>query len=212
MMKKRVAASIIACTMMFANICAFASSYATYTVNGDEAALTSTGNLGSVYEVPVSFSGNEVCKIGADAFKNNTELEQVILPKTVSSIEWGAFEGCKNLKTVNIPASVSAIEDMTFSGCGSLKAIAIPNGVNYIGVKAFAETALEDITLPASLKAVEIKAFSGCKSLKTVTIGSGVTYIGENAFEGCKNLTLVCKKDSFAQKYAEQNGIKYIIK
>ena len=39
-------------------------------------------------------------KIGAYAFANLTALEEVVLPSTLQSIEYGAFYGCSALKTI----------------------------------------------------------------------------------------------------------------
>ncbi len=42
-----------------------------------------------------------------------------------------------------------------------------------------------------------------------VVIPDSVTDIGERAFEGCEDLVIKTPENSFAQKYAEENGMKF---
>lgn len=50
--------------------------------------------------IPASLNGKTVVSIGTNAFKNNANLEKVILPESVTNIKSGAFSGCNKLKTV----------------------------------------------------------------------------------------------------------------
>ena len=68
----------------------------------------------------------------------NTDVTDVVIPNSVTSIGVSAFEGCFNLKTVTIPNGVTFIGDGAFAYCKSLKSIIIPNGVTFIGYYAFA--------------------------------------------------------------------------
>lgn len=45
--------------------------------------------------------------------------------------------------------------------------------------------------------------------LKHIVIPDGVTSIGDNAFDGCNNLVVTCKINSYTHNYCEENGIKY---
>ena len=68
-------------------------------------------------EIPekVEIDGVEytVTKIAEDAFKGNTELTEVTIPGTVTTIGAGAFEGCTNLKAIYVlsptPASLTTV-------------------------------------------------------------------------------------------------------
>ena len=53
-------------------------------------------------------------------FSSNTNLESVILPETVTTIEQKAFNNCTSLTTINIPESVTTIGWRTFNNCTSL--------------------------------------------------------------------------------------------
>lgn len=61
-----------------------------------------------------------------------------------------------------------------------------------------------------SLK-IEKKAFSGCESLRTVVAFSENIDFTENPFEGCpKELVFVCSKDSDVERFARENGYRYV--
>ena len=72
---------------------------------------------------------------------------------------------------------------------------------------------LKKVIIENNIKIIGKKAFYGCKNLKVVKIPASVRKIGSRAFQRCsKNLTIVCKKGSYAWKFAKQNQLKYKIK
>lgn len=129
-------------------------------------------------------------KIGAYAFANLTALTEVVLPSTLTSIEYGAFYGC------------SALEKITFSGENNLKIInqnAFENcnlqgtldlsSVCIISDYAFAgNQSLEGVTTADTLISIGSYAFGGCKKLSNVTITAKKVKYGTYAFTGCESL------------------------
>ena len=109
----------------------------------------------------------------------------------MTAIGDGAFYGCHSLRSIKLPAGIKAIGDEVFSGCGSL---------GRGGIK-----------LPDGIKAIGDWAFYGCHSLSRMTIPKGVNEIGYGAFEDCDALTLNVKRGSYAQGYAEEKGIPYVL-
>ena len=67
----------------------------------------------------------------------NTEITDLIIPSSVTSIGYYAFEGCSGLTSVTIPSSVTSIGGRAFEGCSSLTSVTIGNGVTFIGNYAF---------------------------------------------------------------------------
>ena len=67
----------------------------------------------------------------------DTEITNLIIPNSVTSIGSGAFRGCFGLTSVTIPNSVTSIEYNAFAGCSGLTSITIPNSVTSIGGGAF---------------------------------------------------------------------------
>ena len=211
MKKKTLIGLSLAAAVIFAGICASASSM-TYSVNSGEAKLITPDVTQSDIKVPASFKGAAVTAIGVNAFKGNETVRSVELPGSIASIEWGAFEDCVSLEKVNIPEGISWIEDMTFSGCRALKNIELPETIICIGVRAFYGTGLSSVKVPEGTQAIEVGAFENCQDLKSIEIPDSVIYIGENAFKGCDKLTAVCKAGSAAEKYLINEKIPYTVK
>ena len=93
-------------------------------------------------------------------YMNNTEVTELVIPNSVTSIGNYAFYGCSGLTSVTIGNEITSIGDEAFRGCTGLTSVTIPNSVTNIGEKAF----------------------SGCTGLTSVTIPNSVTSIGNNAF------------------------------
>ena len=67
----------------------------------------------------------------------NTEITDLVIPNSVTSIGSCAFCGCSGLTSITIPNSVTSIGSSAFSGCSGLTSITIPNSVTSIGSYAF---------------------------------------------------------------------------
>ena len=149
-----------------------------------------------------------VTSIGEYAFCGCSSLKEIIIPSSVTRIGYDAFNGCSNLEEIIIPSGVTSIEGYTFKECSSLKEITIPDSVTSIKNYAFEGcSSLEEITIPNSVTSIGMYAFNGCSCLRNITIPSNVTSIGENAFYGVRYI--ICKTNSYAHKYAEDNEICY---
>ena len=135
---------------------------------------------------------NTVTSIESYAFMGCSGLTSVTIPNSVTSIEEAAFFGCSGLTSVIIPNSVTSIGGMAFWGCSGLTSVTMPNSVTSIGYHAFYGcSGLTSITIPNSVTSIEGYVFCGCSGLTSVTIGNSVTSIGERAFGGCSGLTSV---------------------
>ena len=132
---------------------------------------------------------NSVTSIGNCAFSGCSGLTSVTIPNSVTSIGEGAFYDCSGLTSVTIPNSVTSIGDWPFYNCSGLTSVTIPNSVTSIGVSAFHDcSGLTSVTIPNSVTSIGRLAFDGCSGLTSVTIGSGVKQINQQAFAGCKEL------------------------
>ncbi len=82
--------------------------------------------------------GANVTGIGAGAFSDYVNLENIFFSSSLKTIGNGAFRGCYLITgTLKIPASVTSIGYGAFSDCVHLKKIIIPDSVTYIGDHAF---------------------------------------------------------------------------
>ena len=115
-----------------------------------------------------------------------TDLQQITIPRVVTSIGDGAFNCCSSLQQIIIPDSVTSIGDGAFNCCSSLQQIIIPDSVTTIGRAAFCNCiSLQEIEIPNSVTTIGFIAFRFCHSLQQVTIPNSVTTIGNGAFSDC---------------------------
>ena len=120
----------------------------------------------------------------------------IIFPKGMTTINrfvnYGGSALFPNLRTIIIPESVTSIDYYVFLGCSLLRSITIPEGVTSIGTSAFCNcSSLPSITIPSSVTIIGGNAFAGCSGLRSITISEGITSIGSYAFYECSNLTSI---------------------
>ena len=123
---------------------------------------------------------------------NNTEIENLVIPNSVTNIGSYAFDGCSGLTSVTIGNRVTSINKRAFYHCSGLISIAISNSVTSIGEGAFYGcSGLTTVTIPNSVTSIGDYAFRNCSDLTSITIPNSVTSIGKGAFRGCSGLTSV---------------------
>ena len=79
------------------------------------------------------------------------------------------YQQCKSLQQIVIPDSVTEIDYSAFKGCTSLQQIVTPDSVTEIGKNAFWRcTALQEIALPKSLAVdvTDLDVISTCKVIR----------------------------------------------
>ncbi len=136
--------------------------------------------------------GSSVTSIGDYAFYYCESLISVTIPDSMTTIGYSAFRGCNSLASVTIPDSVTSIGDYAFYCCTSLAFVTIGNGVTSIGGYAFYGcSTLTTVTIPDSVTSIGGYAFYGCSSLTSVTIPDSVTSFGYTAFCNCSSLTCI---------------------
>ena len=140
---------------------------------------------------------NSVTSIGDIVFNGCTGLTSVIIPNSVTRIGGVAFQQCRSLSSITIPNSVTTIEVAAFNCCTGLKEVTIGDFVTYIGIRAFSQCdLLESVIIGKSVKKIDNKAFNRCKKLTSVIIPDSVTTIGESAFSECTHLASVTLPNS----------------
>ena len=135
--------------------------------------------------IAVEFAENGVCEsIGSCAFYNCTDLTEIRLPESLTTIDSSAFYGCTGLEKITLPESLTMIGSSAFSGCTELSEIALPENLTTIGNAAFYNcTGLTRINFNAARLAHlsssnYVFAYAGQSGDGiTVTVGSGVTRI-----------------------------------
>ena len=107
--------------------------------------------------------------------------------------------------------SVVEIAENTFSNNTTIKSVVIPGSITNIGAYSFYGcTSLESATISSSVTSIKAATFYGCGNLTEVIIPASVTQIAANAFIGCDNLTIKSETGSYAETYANENGITFV--
>lgn len=140
--------------------------------------------------------------IGYAAFNACTSLMDVRLGESATYIGDGAFAACTILRNVYINTSkITYIGDSAFQGCKRLSKLDLPDTVEYIGAKAFKDTAFT----PAVDGVIYVDNWAvGTKSqfINNVVIKDKTVGISEYAFMECiliatvdmpKSLNRICK-------------------
>ena len=132
-----------------------------------------------------------------------------LMEKPVKIIASDAFKGRTKLKTLSIYADLEEIQYCAFYNCSKLSKIVFHGKVKHIGRSAFNNCPkLLTVQLPQGTESIEMRAFSNCKRLKDIFIPESVREIGEEAFLNCsRKLTIHTIEGSFADRYAQKNGI-----
>lgn len=127
-----------------------------------------------------------------DRYQNpvyNTDLESVILPGSIQTIERYAFIDCTKLSSLttwnqdtSIPDGITTIHEQTFDSCTSLNCFIFPDSITSIEHGAFSLCfSLSKITLPEKLTTVGNAAF-GAAGLTNITIPKSLKEVGKDAF------------------------------
>ena len=160
-----------------------------YTVLGDgTAAITSYTGDGTAFTVPSSIDGYTVSVIDKNAFKGRNTVTSVTVSSGVKTIDNYAFMNCTAMTQLTLSDGLEAIKYGSFLNCRSLN----------------------EVTLPSTAKSIGSYAFKDCAALTKIVIPSGVTTIQANSFMNCNSLTIYGYAGSYAQTYANNNGISFV--
>ena len=114
-------------------------------------------SLGEVYLPP------KLQHIGDYCF-NDCAIQYINIPESVKEIGAFAFHECEQLNQVNLHAGLTKINEAAFSKCSKLCEIDLPEGLTFLGELAFSGCySLRQMILPNSLQQIGVNTFAGCK-------------------------------------------------
>ena len=89
--------------------------------------------------IPESYKGKQVKIINSNVFKGKTQLKEVNIPASITSILEHAFSGCEKLERINFApdGKLATISEGAFQSCEGLTSVTIPASVTRIGKEAF---------------------------------------------------------------------------
>ena len=138
--------------------------------------------------IPEKIGNIIVTTIGEKAFAK-TNIETIILPKSITEVGSCAFAKCKNLQNITLKKSVKNWEGDAFDGCIKLA----KNDLIFIDGNVFkcVNPNINSVVIPDGTKSIKRGAFSKCKKIKELFIPEGVTHIEQYAFSECTSLEKV---------------------
>jgi len=172
----------------------FDSDTGTLTISGSGTA--SNGGIDPTMIRAVVFAENSnITDIYGWSFQNSP-IESITIPDTVTSIGRDVFHGCSNLKNIYLPDSIENIGYAAFAG--TQIDIDLPKNLTHLDASAFNETNLKSLNIPDGVSGAA--GCNSCSQLTEVSIGNGITVLSGNAFKGATNL----QKISFSEDSALQ--------
>lgn len=163
---------------------------------------------------------NETMNRGAtkEQIRQHKKITKIVLPDTIQLIGAGAFQCMEELREINIPAGVREIGEAAFAACAALRTLTIPPNVKRIGKKAFLGcAALETVYISEGVEELGAGVFAKCSKLRKVYIPASIQCIRdkeENSldlelFAACPDVTVICPKQSVAESYCREKGVRY---
>ena len=126
---------------------------------------------------------------GSGFLYNCTQLEQVLIPIGIVSIDTLALGMCSSLKEVMIPNGVERIGYGAFYGCSSIRSIDVPDLVSVIEDGAFQNMeALEELSLGNAVTSLDNSAIMGDNRLQGITLGEGFWHFSPVLFYNSPSL------------------------
>ncbi len=168
-----------------------------YTV-ADDNTVTVTKYTGTNAKVtiPEKINSKTVTAIGDSAFKGNTGITSVTLPKTLKTIKKYAFANCSALASINIPSTVETIDAYVFYNCSKMTSFSYPVSLKSAGSYIFQNTSVKTVTVPETVTEIPSYIFNHANMLEKVVLPDTVTKIGEYAFHDCAKLTSINLPDT----------------
>ena len=114
---------------------------------------------------------------------------------------------------ITIGKDITSIGNYAFAyTCKNVNAIEFEAGsqLQSVGAVAFMNVAnVKDIVLPDTVTYIGVYAFGDCYALETLAVSQAASYIASTAFTGSANVVLNVAEGTYAEKFANANGISY---
>lgn len=165
-----------------------------------------TNHINTRVEFPAFINGIPVTEIASGIFAASSNVESVIIPSTIESIENGAFSHQSIQKlSVNSGNKVYKLNSegtILYSRNGNQRRLeqVLPcvsgildfTGTQFTQIAPFAFkdcSKISKVILPMRLKNIADNVFNNCSMLTSVYLPSSVKTVGKNVFAGCSKLS-----------------------
>ena len=106
--------------------------------------------------------------------------------------------------------SYTPTRDLTLYAIWQSPDFILPDSLTTIETEAFEGGAFRYVQLPEGVTSIGSRAFADCPSLRHIYIPEATTGIAADAFEGVNGLTILGHSGSYAEFYAQRNGIAFV--
>lgn len=190
----------------------------TLTAGEQEYKVTGIGtHRGTVVTIPETYNGKPVVFIAENAFKDCTDIQKVIIPKSVTQIYAQAFDGCSSLAEIDcLSVSINMIAPNAFRDTAIVKNrseyengglymantliavwpkatgdFRIKDGTLTVAYQCFKNAKISSVTVPQGCFHLGKFTFYEAENLERVIFESSVGYLGEGLFYNCPSLHTV---------------------
>ena len=140
---------------------------------------------------------------------------QILMPILID-IDWNIVFAEDNTNTWDISANgdgsviaeLSEDGTLTISGSGNMKSWAYDATTDWHSSEN--KEKVKNVIINEGVTSIGDYAFDGCSNLTSIIIHEGVKSIGNKAFYGCSSLIMYCTSNSYSEKYAIENNIRYV--
>lgn len=175
----------------------------------DTYAVTSVVLPFNKIEVLREYKGKEVTIIRENAFKDNENIVQLVLPNTITTIEDNAFSNMTKLEEINLPDSITNIGKNLFVGSDNI-IYDNHSGLKYIDnwLVDASECSQIEVKLKDTTIGIFEEAFKNCIEITKITIPAHLWYLGQNAFVSTNSLKEIEVSENNSN-FSSLNGVLY---
>ena len=109
-----------------------------------------------------------------------------------------------------VTSSYTPTGDVTLYAIWQSADFILPASLTIIEAEAFAGGAFRYVQLPEGVSVIRSRAFADCPNLTYIYIPEETGTIARDAFEGVSGLTILGHSGSYAEFYAQRNGIAFV--
>lgn len=183
-------------------------------INNTRVSLTGWAGDGTIVRVPETLNNRRVTNIEVRAFYHDTVITGVDFSNAsnLTTIGMYAFADCSAYsEPLVLPESITSIGDCAFEGT-PVPEVEINATTDYIPIQCFYNNdTLTQVTINGPIEEIDNYAFANCQNLEAIYLPQTVTVIADSAFDNDPNLTIYCYEDSYAQQYAQEKNIPYVL-
>ena len=132
---------------------------------------------------------------------------------SVTLTPWADYR--HSITAIDIGAEITHVGSCTFMGAINSTEIVFEEGsqLKTIGGQAFHyNSSLRSVVLPDTVTTLKGSAFGYCGKLESVYIPDGVSSMAANAFQQSPNVVLSVAAGSYAEQWAVDHGVAYIVR